>query len=48
MGVVLHQHSTSKVPARAGAHWFAPPHKGQVDWGSGVSSEIMVAPIVPA
>lgn len=33
---LLHQHSTSKLPVSAGAHWLAPPHSGQVRLGSGV------------
>lgn len=35
MVAVVHQHSTSNVPAAAGAHSLAAPHSGQMGLGSG-------------
>jgi hypothetical protein len=37
IGVVVHQHATSKVPADAGAHWLLPPQSGQTVFGNGVN-----------
>jgi len=31
----VHQHSTEKSPALAGAHWFGLPHKGHAWFGKG-------------